>query len=645
MMNVCFITNELYPFKAGGIGRLMYNFAVQNRQHPTQKHNFYFLVPNSEIYGKELENLIQFFSENDLGTVVATPAEFSYLNVIDKHLFISLQDNYGKEGFIKKSIGYYNGLLHLESKYGIQLDIIEFPDCSAWGFTTINAKKAGLAFQNACISVRLHSTQGVIYHAEPFCHGKGMGQCTIFELERQCIEHADLVVSHLPVITDFNQEIYQFDNHWRNNVVHEFPPIFLDKKELISLKKQAPAQNFVFSSRLQPFKRPDLFIKAAVIFLDRHLNYEGQFYIASYGWDQRYIKWLQDLVPNRHKEKIEFFFEAKAEIRNKLLQSSIIVIPSNYESLCVFAYESVLRGRKLILNRECLAFGNVDYWQENQNCLKFDGSIENLVEVYEQALETNTPIAKPLPKSECYWHLDSLPSIKIEERKKQGKLIIIAYGFTSLAQVNEKLLALSEILINPDFELHLILSHDYQHAFILALPQNVIIHYYSWSEPNPNYIKGLLKTIQTDYLSFLPSHNLVKPEFYLLAKEALDKYDDFSIVTSHTRALKQEDIDSPLWQEANRDDYGGLGYTKLSVGGAESLIGFDLHIVSPCSCVRFEAIDLNSIYEESADFFLPLLMNNVITKRDKVLVIPKTLIVEHPHAKAFLEEATVLASM
>jgi len=642
-MNVCFITNELHPFKPGGIGRLLYNFAVQNRDRPNGRCNFFFLVASTEV--PDTDSLAAYFAEHDLGIVVATPKNFSFLGDYENRLFEALPSGHSGTGRVRNALEYYNGLLYLEAKYGIKLDVIEFPDFAAWGFATLSAKRAGLAFADARIVLRLHSTQGIIYDAEPFYHPMGHSERSIIELERQCVEQADTLISHLPVITLANQKYYDFDSAWSAKVVHEFPPIFLEDEEVFTVNAETGVQNFIFSSRIQPFKRPDLFIKAAAIFLDRQPDYQGRFYMVSYGWDERYINWLKGLIPQRHSKKVLFIFNAEANLRNRLLQESIVVIPSNYESLCVFAYESALRGSKLILNRQCLAFGEVDYWVEGENCLQFNGTAEDLACVYEQALAAPAPVIKPLPESLCFWHKPDLPPLVQAKAKTDSKLAVIGYGFSALAQVNERLFELSSLLDDDRFELHLILNVSYKQALALNLPKTVKLHYCAWDVPNPDSIKSLLNGLDADYLAFSPPGGQVAAEFYTLARQALDRHQDLSLISSQVRVLKEEDLRSSLWQEGNRDDYGVDGSAKVSMGGAPSLVGMDMHIVSPYSCFRLSEVDLANIHEESADFFLPLLLSRIIAKKARTLVIPKLLITEYPSQKAFLNEAAVLHAL
>ena len=641
-MNICFITNELHPFKPGGIGRLMYNFAVQNRDRPTNRCNFFFLVAASDV--PDTTELEAYYEKNNLGVVVRTPDEFSFLGKHEAKLFKSIPNEYNPDGFIRKSIEYYNGLLYLEAKYNIKLDVIEFPDYGGWGFTTLSAKRAGRHFLNTRIVVRLHSTAGLIQAAEPFYHRKGAGECAFSELERQCIEQADSVVSHLSVITDANQSFYCFGETWRDKVIHEFPPIFLDEDEVFTVDAGMGAKDFIFSSRLQPFKRPDLFIKAAIIFLDRNVGYTGKFFIVSYGWDKKYIGWLVDLVPERHRKSVLFIFSADAGLRNRLLQQSIVVIPSNYESLCVFAYESALRGSNLILNRDCLAFGKVPYWEDGKNCLFFDGDAEDLANAYDRALATSKPGVRQLPESLCFWHKDTLPEIATLGRSQEGTLAVIAYGGNTLAKANEKLFELSGLLGNPKLELHLIVNVKYAASMAKKLPENVKIHFCSWDTPSPSFFKALLGKINVDYVAFSLASGHVLPEFYTQAQKAFSADAHLGIVTSHVRKLFEGDLVNQRWQEGDRDDYGGNGLAQLTVGGAPSLANLQINVVSEFSCIRLSAIDCSAIQEESGDFFLPLLLNKAIRKGEKVLVMPNLYITQLPQEKAYLNDHAALES-
>jgi hypothetical protein len=196
------------------------------------------------------------------------------------------------------------------------------------------------------------------------------------------------------------------------------------------------SKDFIFSSRLQQFKRPDLFIRAAIVFLERHPDYDGTFRLVSYGWDQAYIDWLQGLVPPKHDDQIAFAFGASSEQRLDWLSNSIVVVPSDYESLCLFAYEAGAMGRKVILNRRCLAFGEGKRWREGENCMMFDGSVGDLVTVMEQALGWRPTSRVSLEADMPYWASgDFPPAAKAravgEPQREAASLGVFVHGIES----------------------------------------------------------------------------------------------------------------------------------------------------------------------------------------------------------------------
>src|SRR6202022_758427 len=88
----------------------------------------------------------------------------------------------------------------------------------------------------------------------------------------------------------------------------------------------------------------------------------------------------------------------------ELMLDCILVIPSEFESLCLLAYEGRLLGSKLILNRKCLAFGaEPQFWEEKKDCLFFEGDFISLADTMRQALDWN-PEFNAFPESPSpYW--------------------------------------------------------------------------------------------------------------------------------------------------------------------------------------------------------------------------------------------------
>lgn len=411
---ICFVTNELYPLGPGGIGRMLYNFARHNERMNAPAELFYLVAPELVSNGSDFARLDDALGEH--ATVMVAPRltdiPYAFAGVLER----AASHPWSLEQLLATSYSYYVGLLEAERAAGGPFDIIEFPDFGGWGFASIEAKRAGLAFGSTILSARLHSTRGMIIRAETYEH-PSIWNGIVCDAERHLLAHADLVVGHVQSIIDANAENYQLSERWRGRSHLEFPPIMLERHELVETTRHDAVgedTDFIFSSRLQRFKRPDIFVRAAIAFLEKHPRHRGMFRLVSYGWDKAYIAWMQSLVPPALSDRIVFVFDAKPEHRAELLGRSVVVIPSDYESLCLFAFEAVEIGCKVILNRVCQAFGSNPRWRDGQNCLMFDGSVADLVRVMEESIGWRPTGGVDVAPDSPYWLKPEVLAAKAE---------------------------------------------------------------------------------------------------------------------------------------------------------------------------------------------------------------------------------------
>jgi len=398
---ICFVTNELYPLGPGGIGRMLHNFARHNETlgSPAEIH---FLVPPELLASRPDAPMLLAGTFDGLAQVHICPDLANRPDLMAQLLARAGAHPWTLEWHLAESYRYYQGLLAAERRRGAPFDIVEFPDFGGWAVASIEAKRAGLAFTQTLIAARIHSTQGVIYRAERFTHHPGHSLGIVFDAERHLLAHADLIVGHERTVLAFNEDHYGLAGHWRGRCLLEFPPILPDDGDAPVQAEREPL-DFIFSSRLQPFKRPDLFIRAAILFLERHPDHAGCFRLVSYGWDEAYIAGLRALVPETLKEKILFVFGASAAERASHLARSVVVVPSDYESLCLFAFEASRMGCKIILNGRCPAFGKTSRWQDENNCLLFDGSVAGLAAAMEKALRWTPSATASIAPDTPYW--------------------------------------------------------------------------------------------------------------------------------------------------------------------------------------------------------------------------------------------------
>jgi glycosyltransferase involved in cell wall biosynthesis len=544
MVSVCFVTNELYPLKPGGIGRLMYNFAIDNLDAPTPSDLHYLLPPEP---AEQQDAIRDAFA--GLGTVHFCSGDFARLGEFGPLLRDLASGGQGAarpsnlDEHLLKSLQYYSGLLEAQAAAELEFDIIEFPDFGGWAAAAQAAKKAGFAFRNSLISVRLHSSFGLITGAEPYYHRPSLWLSALYDMERRALEDADLVVGHLETIADYNAEAYRFSQAWRSRVLTQFPPITLDDPGAAPARATARRQpkDFVFSSRLQPFKRPDTFVRAAVRMLRDDPDCPSLFYIASYGWDQAYIDWLHSLVPVDLRLRIRFLPGLEKEERALLLRRSIVVIPSTYESLCLFAYESAMGGLKVILNRRCAAFGQGPRWRDGANCLMFDGAYIDLARVMREALEWTPTAAVDATPDVPYWETHEPGSRPPAAPPPTLALDVLSYGYASLADLNSDLMAMTgraadAVARNAGF--HVIVPRPALREAGLkgrlpAVPR-VHMHLVDAWDVTADDIAVAIEAMSGEAVAFAPSNMAVDAPFIEAALDALSADPTLSAVTSHT---------------------------------------------------------------------------------------------------------------
>ncbi|BDL41098.1 glycosyltransferase [Methylorubrum sp. GM97] len=394
--SVCLVTNELYPFAPGGIGRLMYNWIKQNSELevPVALH----LLISEELNDKSVE-IQEFCAQYEVECHFCNEDDLE-LTRLGRAIAPSIKQSWDYLHPYRVSYQYFVSLLRLE-RSGVVFDLIEFPDYGGWGAISIEAKRAGLAFVNTEICVRLHSSYGVIVSTERFYHHPSGYGGAMVDLERFALAYADRIIAHQKSILEFNLNFYKFTEDWRNKAIIETPPILLDEFELND--DEEPIKRFVFSSRLQPFKRPDMFLRAACLYYDQYPDDDSEALIVSYGWDDNYIASLIAIIPERHRERIKFCFGLQGASRQALLAGAIIVIPSDYESYCLFAYETALMKRRLLLRRDCLAFSEEEGWVDEVNCLHFDSDPASLAVAMRRALKWQPSCHRVTEASKPYW--------------------------------------------------------------------------------------------------------------------------------------------------------------------------------------------------------------------------------------------------
>ncbi|WP_029922805.1 glycosyltransferase [Nevskia soli] len=493
----------------GGIGRFIYNMVNHPWNHPVE---FTIL-----LYGHNFENATDKLKDT-LHRHFGKKARFILLADVFKRnpVPFDIHSHNTFDEYARESYYLYFALKHLLATGRIKPDYIEFIDIFGPAFFSVQSKYGEDVFKGIEIGVRLHSTNSIITHHELYGTSQTSWHAKIHDIERKALLDADYVVGHLPEIASENLNFYKFPADWMSRTVVNFPPVVIDKEVERETHETEVGEVPVvaFSSRICPFKQPHLFIDAATILLDRGVK--AQFVIASYGWDHEYNQKIKNRVPSRHRDSFSFADDLTEEARLRLLRAAITVIPSSYESFCFFAYESLLRRQRVILNRDCVAFGQNDFWKDGENCLLFEGSAGALASSIERAIEW-TPVSYEIPRvGTPYWEktggiprrVASIPAVQELPKSPVPSLAIIAF----------EPFGVTNVLGRPSLDLNRLCKIDMYFSDREA-PERSILPF-QWPE-GPKIVQWILRELDNDYISINPSRSVIQEEFLRFALQVL----------------------------------------------------------------------------------------------------------------------------
>jgi len=562
---ICLVTNELYPLNRGGIGRLMYNFARQNAAlgGPVDLH---FLTP-PELLGTDA-------AMRDARAAFADTATFHVCRSLSgqPHMLPRLLDpayhDFTVKQFFARSYMYYRGLIDAQEEIGQPFDIVEFPDFGGWAAATVEAKRAGFDFHDTKIAVRLHSTHGMISRAERFYHAAGSWGGMLMDCERFLLAHADLVVGHVGAVIELTARHYGMTDRWAGRTRQEFPPVLLETYEASRptgsghapspISENDPLDtrfdrrpdprvsadpDFVFSSRLQPIKRPDLFVRAAIVFLETNPGYSGTFRLIAYGWDQDYIDGIKELIPAILANRILVELNMHPDYRAAHIRDAIVVIPSQYESLCIFAFEAAQMSGRVILNRACAAFGQSERWRHGVNCLMFDGTPGDLADAMGRALGWTPREAVSTEADAPYWITEhatdpSAPAVATQAETRPS-LSLVAFGAQRSQELRELIYGLDALDLD-DVEVRILIPNSSIGADALERAMITERGWHADGSPgkgeDPASFHRRLLGLESELIALLPAGYELHPGYLAAARAAFARAEP-DLVAGHVRVI------------------------------------------------------------------------------------------------------------
>jgi glycosyltransferase involved in cell wall biosynthesis len=545
---VCLVTDELYPFTPGGIGRLLHNLIRDSfaRQAPVE---FHLLVPA--------------YARMEAAKVEACFGPGVRLHVAEPRP--EWTPSHDQDGIYPPPGAFTDSRWHAESmdlmlhlkklaREGCHFDVIEFGDYRGWAFCTLQEKLLGLAFAETEVAVRLHSTIGIISQFEPPLMSRDhLGR---FELERKALLDAERVIAHVPGIAEANQRFYGLPESWLRKVSLEFPPVVEGHRP--STGPSTPGgsavkeRDLLFLTKIQWIKRPDLFVRGAALFMRQNPGYRGRAVLACHAPFPEYTAALQRMVPAELRHR--FIFSGPRDDREEMIARGIVAICSDHEALNLTAYEASAAGATLVLNTTCPAFAPGTPFVDGESCYGFDGTVEGLASALERAWRA--PQLQPVTWKAAvpYWErgeAGAAPAAAVRQRPPRVSVIITNHNLGRYLPET-----LASVAASGHLEVEIVLVDDastdpFDHQLLERieqqtgdqLPVRLIRNLVNRGLPASRNIG--IRAATGDYILPLDADDCIAPTFLERAVAALERHPEFDVVVPTTGYfLTDEALDS-----------------------------------------------------------------------------------------------------
>ncbi|REC82822.1 glycosyltransferase [Stenotrophomonas maltophilia] len=390
-----FVTRELFPFTAGGIGRVIANMLMTAPEEDRAEMAILYVGDNVEADA---------FAVAHPGVTFLAWPHSRFQQVDERGEIFPPMPAFTHSMLHWESVHVLQGLLELERLKG-PLEYVEFVDWGAPAFAATQEKLLGSALTTATLAVRLHTTDSILTDFEP--RVQSVHGLNLFDLERKALADCDLIVGQIAPVAEAFRVFYGFsEEEWTPRLRLHAPPVLLDTMQPVTQTTMIDDTTpLLFTSKLQDIKRPDTFIRGCIQFLRDRPRYQGNIVFLAHSFDVSYQEYVISLVPEDLRSRVVFARGVTGAAREKSISGAVCVFPSPWESFCLAAYEASLSGAACVLNAENPAFGPGSPWRDGYNCSTFDGSAEDLARalcgLFESAVGRLSPVE--VPKDPLPW--------------------------------------------------------------------------------------------------------------------------------------------------------------------------------------------------------------------------------------------------
>lgn len=538
MSALIFVSTELSPFTPGGIGRVLHNI-LRTLSDVDRSRSIVLLVDT--VVNPEAFNALFPGARLLLLDTTQDALRYAHGRRIPPDWAFSDSRQHWRSASIMLS------LENLARETAIEY--VEFPDWGGLAFCTLQERRFSGLLLTACLAVRLHSTHTAILNAE--ANTIDNQDLNICDMERKCLRDCDLVIAQLPKLADVVRSMMAFSvEEWDHRIRVHAPPVLLDHHELAMQTTEATStQSLMFTSKIQRFKRPDVFVRGVSTYMRTQPSYHGKAFLSALRVDAGFANKVDSLVPaDQHARFVSIPYMSPQE-REAAIAKATVIVTSGFESFCLAAYEASLLGARVILNAENPAFDDSSPWQDGINCFKFDGTASGLAQTIERNFSCQEPLV-PVQLRTDSWPWENWQPL-------QSKNV----NLLELQQISIPLVEPLVSIVVPHFNLGKYLGETL--ANVLAIShRNIEIIVVDDASTDPDSVRVIatliclddvrLKIISLkgnvglaaarnigvrhatgDYILTLDADDLIHPTFVNQAVGALERHADFDVVITN----------------------------------------------------------------------------------------------------------------
>ncbi|CAH1648877.1 MULTISPECIES: glycosyltransferase [unclassified Chelatococcus] len=550
---LAFVTFELAPFTPGGIGRVLHNMLLSMSDEDRNR---------SLVILVDADGATDGFAElfPGVGLVRVDTARHepgSQARTLGAH--VAPQTVYGHSPHHWRSVAVQQALAEAATRHAF--DYVEFPDWGGLGFATIQEQRLRRFLDDAVIAVRLHNAHRGLLQAE--ARAISRSDLNLADIERKCLRDCDVVVGQLRPFADMTREIFALDAvDWERRLVIHTPPVLLDGREPArETIPPASNQSIRFTSKVQPVKRPDLFVRGVAGFMRRDSGYTGSAAFNAHAFEPDYRRYIDSLIPSDLRPRFDAAANPGDRQRQAMIAASTVVVPSDIESFCLAAYEASLLGARVVLNGANPAFGPDTPWIDGENCVKFDGTALGLTNALERILSPSLHL-RPLQPPTDPWPWENPSPVTARDAATREPLVSVVIPHFNLgaylAETIRSVLDLSydnlEIVVVDDA------STDEHSRFMIGQLRRK-------EDPRLKVValecnRGLANARNVgvahaagDYILTLDADDLLHPGFLSLAVDALERNPEHDFVVPQAGYFREADEIPLPGEPSNFIDY------------------------------------------------------------------------------------------